>query len=108
MRVLFETLDLPGEDLTLVYRAPSEEAVVFRKELDAIAERKGARVIYLLGSSDEPENLLNAYTLRGMVGPLHDYDIYLCAPPRLAGRLRESLLHTGHDRRRLHEEQFTF
>ena len=108
MRVLFETLDLPGEDLTLVYRAPSEEAVLFRKELDEIAERKGARVIYLLGSSDEPQNLLNAYTLRAMVGPLRDYDIYLCAPPRMAARLRESLRHTGHSRRRLHEEQFTF
>jgi predicted ferric reductase len=108
MRVLFETLDLPGEDLTLVYRAPSEDAVVFRKELDEIAARKGARVIYLLGSSDAPENLLNAYTLRAMVGPLREYDIYLCAPPRMAGRLRESLLHTGHDRRQLHEEQFTF
>ena len=108
MRVLFETLDLPGEDLTLVYRAPNEEAVVFREELDAIAARKGARVIYLIGASDEPENLLNAYTLRAMVGPLRDYDIYLCAPPRMAGRLRESLLHTGHSRRQLHEEQFTF
>jgi predicted ferric reductase len=108
MRVLFETLDLPGEDLTLVYRVPTEEAVVFRDELDAIAARKGARVIYLVGSSDEPENLLNAYTLRAMVGPLREYDIYLCAPPRMAARLRESLLHTGHSRRQLHEEQFTF
>jgi predicted ferric reductase len=108
MRVLFETLDLPGEDLTLVYRAPSEEAVLFRKELDEIAERKGARVIYLIGSSDRPENLLNAYTLRAMVGPLREYDIYLCAPPRMAARLRESLRHTGHSRRQLHEEQFTF
>ena len=108
MRVLFETLDLPGEDLTLVYRAPNEEAVVFREELDAIAARKGARVLYLIGASDEPENLLNAYTLRAMVGPLQEYDIYLCAPPRMAGRLRESLLHTGHSRRQLHEEQFTF
>jgi ferredoxin-NADP reductase len=106
--VLFETLDLPGEDLTLVYRVPSEDAVVFREELDAIAARKGARVIYLVGSSDEPANLLNAYTLRAMVGPLREYDIYLCAPPRMAARLRESLLHTGHSRRQLHEEQFTF
>ncbi|HZA04244.1 MAG TPA: ferric reductase-like transmembrane domain-containing protein [Propionibacteriaceae bacterium] len=108
MRVLFETLDLPGKDLTLVYRASSEEEVVFRAELDEIAARKGARVVYLIGSSEEPENLLNAYTLRAMVGPLRDYDVYLCAPPRMATRLRESLLHTGHSRRQLHEEQFTF
>ena len=108
MRVLFETMDLPGEDLTLLYRAPSAEAVLFREELDEIAQRKGARVIYLIGSSDEPQNLLNAYTLRALVGPLRDYDVYLCAPPRMAARLRESLLHTGHSRRQLHEEQFSF
>jgi predicted ferric reductase len=108
MRVLFEALDLPGEDLTLVYRAPSEEALIFRAELDEVAARKGARVIYLIGRSDDPANLLNAYTLRSMVGRLHEYDIYLCAPPRMAVPLRQSLLHTGHRRSQLHEEQFTF
>ena len=108
MRVLFETLDLPGEDLTLVYRAASEEALLFRAELDEIAARKAARVIYLIGRSDDPANLLNAYTLRAMVGGLRQHDIYLCAPPRMAARIRESLLHTGHSRSQLHEEQFTF
>ncbi len=108
MRVLFETLDLPGEDLTLVYRARSEEALIFRAELDEIAKRKGARVIYLIGPTDDPANLLNAYTLGKMVGRLHEHDIYLCAPPRMAGPIRQSLLHTGHSRSQLHEEQFTF
>ena len=108
MRVLFETLDLPGEDLTLIYRAASKEALVFRAELDEIAARKGARVIYLVGPSDDPRNLLNAYTLQAMVGSLREHDIYLCAPPRMAARIRESLLHTGHRRSQLHEEQFTF
>jgi predicted ferric reductase len=108
MRVLFETLDLPGEDLTLVYRATSEESLIFRSELDEIAARKGARVIYLIGPSDDPANLLNAYTLRAMVGGLREHDIYLCAPPRMAARIRQSLLHTGHSRSQLHEEQFTF
>jgi predicted ferric reductase len=108
MRALFETLDLPGEDLTLIYRAASEERLIFRAELDEIAARKGARVIYLIGPSDEPANLLNAYTLQAMVGRLREHDIYLCAPPRMAARIRQSLLHTGHSRSQLHEEQFTF
>jgi predicted ferric reductase len=65
-------------------------------------------VIYLIGPSDDPANLLNAYTLRAMVGGLREHDIYLCAPPRMASRIRQSLLHTGHSRSQLHEEQFTF
>jgi predicted ferric reductase len=108
MRVLFETLDVPGKDLTLVYRASSADALIFRTELDEIAERKGARVIYLIGPTDDPANLLNAYTLQAMVGGLREHDIYLCAPPRMAARIRKSLLHTGHSRSQLHEEQFTF
>jgi ferredoxin-NADP reductase len=106
--VLFETLDLPGKDLTLIYRAASEEALIFRAELDEIAARKGARVIYLIGPTEDPANLLNAYTLRAMVGGLSEYDIYLCAPPRMSAPIRQSLLHTGHRRSQLHEEQFTF
>src|SRR3712207_5523600 len=105
MRVLFESLDVPGEDLTLVYRAGSEDSLIFRAELDQIAARKGARVIYLIGPSEDPANLLNAYTLRAMVGELRERDIYLCAPPRMAARIRHSLLHTGHSRSQLHEEQ---
>jgi predicted ferric reductase len=108
MRVLFETLDLPGEDLTLVYRAGSEENLIFRAELDEIAARKGAQVIYLIGPSEDPANLLNAYTLRAMVGELRERDIFLCAPPRMAAPIRQSLLHTGHRRSQIHEEQFTF
>jgi ferredoxin-NADP reductase len=108
MRVLFESLDLSGEDLTLIYRAASEESLIFRAELDEIAARKRARVIYLIGPTDDPANLLNAYTLRALVGELREHDIYLCAPPRMAGPIRRSLLHTGHRRSQLHEEQFTF
>ena len=80
---------------------------MFREELDAIAARKGARVIYFIGASDEPENLLNAYMLRAMVGR-YGITTSSVAPPRMAARLRESLLHNGHNRRQLHEEQFTF
>jgi ferredoxin-NADP reductase len=43
MRALFEVIDLPGKDVTLVYRASCERDLVFKDELDEIAERSGAR-----------------------------------------------------------------
>ena len=54
MRVLFETIDLPGSDLTLIYRAPSEERLLLRAELDEIAATRDARLIYLVGPSTAP------------------------------------------------------
>jgi predicted ferric reductase len=105
MRTLFETLELPGEDLTLVYRAASEKDLVLRDELDEIAARKGARVIYVLGPTTII-NRLTANSLTRMVGDLDDYDIYLCGPARMTSEIRDSLLWEGHPRRQLHEERF--
>ena len=105
MRTLFETLDLPGEDLTLIYRATTERDLVLRAELDEIAARKGARVIYLLGPTTMV-NRLTAHSLTRLVGDLADYDIYLCGPPRMTTEIRDSLLWAGHPRRQLHEERF--
>jgi ferredoxin-NADP reductase len=108
LRTLFETLDLPGRDLTLIYRAPTEADLVLRAEIDEIARRKGAQVIYLVGPSTDPRNQLNLRTLRDYAGGLRDLDIYLCASPRMSASIRETLVRGGFPRRQLHEERFAF
>jgi len=108
MRALFETLDLPGQDLTLIYRAPREADLVLKHELDEVAQRKRSRVIYLTGPATDPANQLTAHSLHHLVGGLRDHDIYLCASARLSAPIRESLLRSGFPRRQLHEERFAF
>lgn len=108
MRALFETLDLPGNDLTLIYRAPSEDDLLLRAEIDEIAHRRGARVVYLVGPSTDPRNQLNLRTLRDHAGALRDMDIYVCASPKLSASIRYTLLRGGFPRRQLHEERFAF
>jgi predicted ferric reductase len=108
LRTLFETLDLPGRDLTLIYRAPTEADLVLRAEIDEIARRKGAQVIYLVGPSTDPRNQLNLRTLRDYAGALRDLDIYLCASPRMSASVRETLVRGGFPRGQLHEERFAF
>ena len=45
MRALFETLPVGlGQDLLLLYRARSEQDLIFKWELDQIAEQCGASV----------------------------------------------------------------
>jgi predicted ferric reductase len=108
MRALFEVIDLPGRDVTLVYRAAKEQDLVFKHELDEIAERSGARVVYLVGPSGDAANDMSAPALGRIVGDLSDHDVYLCASPRLAASVRESLMDLGFPRHQLHEERFSF
>jgi predicted ferric reductase len=108
MRALFEVIDLPGQDVTLVYRASREQDLVLKHELDEIAERSGARVVYLVGPSSDPANDMSADALSRIVGDLSDHDVYLCASPRLAARVRDSLMDRGFPRHQLHEERFSF
>ena len=108
MRALFEEMDLPGKDVTLVYRASREQDLVLKRELDDIAERSGARVVYLVGPSSDARNDMSAYALSRIVGDLSDHDVYLCGSPRLASRVRGSLMDSGFPRHQLHEERFNF
>jgi ferredoxin-NADP reductase len=108
MRALFEVIDVPGKDLTLVYRASREQDLVLKHELDQIAERSGARVVYLVGPSSDAANDMSARALHRIVGNLSEHDVYLCASPRLAARVRGSLMDRGFPRHQLHEEPFSF
>jgi ferredoxin-NADP reductase len=51
---------------------------------------------------------MSAHALNRIVGNLSDHDVYLCASPRLAARVRGSLMDRGFPRHQLHEERFSF
>lgn len=108
MRALFETIDVPGERLTLLYRASTAKDVIFQAELDELARRRGARVIYLVGPSSDPSNALTAERLNQLVPDLRHHDVYLCASPGLSRAMREALFGAGLPKRQLHEEVFSF
>ena len=106
MRALFETMDVPGERLTLVYRASDARDLIFRAELEAIAWRRRARLIYLVGPSSDPANKLTPARLHALVPRLREHDVYLCASPGLSAAIRPALRKAGLPRRQLHEEVF--
>jgi predicted ferric reductase len=106
MRALFETLPLePGGDLLLLYRARSEEELIFRGELDQIARRRGARVIYLLGRD---RAILSAASLKERIPDIGRRDVFMCGPPGLTSAVRDALQALGLPPRQVHEEQFSF
>ena len=105
MRALFESIPLaPGQDLRLVFRARSDADLIFRRELDQIAARRGARVTYLVGG----DVVLDAALFRRLAPGLADRDVYLCASPGMSGAVRAALAAAGLPEQQLHEERFAF
>ena len=106
LRAIFATL--PGH-VTLIYRASSEQDIVFRDELDAIAAARGATVHYLVGSRAEiGGDPLSPRVLRSIVPDLDQQDAYVCGPAGMTSAAVQALRAAGMPRQRIHFESFEF
>lgn len=108
MRALFETLVIGSGRVTLLYRASRPGDVVFRTELEHLAARRGAEVLWMIGPSSSPALQMSAANLLRLVPDIADRDVYLCASVGLSAAVRRGLQDAGLPRRQLHEEAFAF
>jgi predicted ferric reductase len=92
IRALLE--DMPA-DTIVIYRASRPDELVFRGELEELAERRDAWVRYIVGSRNDPgpRRLFTPEGLLGLVPDVSRRDVYLCGPPGLVeaavGTLRD-------------------
>src|SRR4051794_7745042 len=92
IRALLE--DMPP-DTIVIYRTSRPDELVFRGELEELAERRDAWVRYIVGSRSAPgpRRLFTPNGLLGLVPDVSRRDVYLCGPPGLVeaavGTLRE-------------------
>ena len=94
-----------GDDSALlVYRALSDDALVFRDELASLP----LRVEYVVGDHAAPggDELLSPAHIAELVPDLHEREVYLCGPPGMVAAIRKNLLRAGVKRRHLHVERF--
>jgi len=106
LRAMFSTLRGP---VTLIYRASSEQDIVFRDELDAIAAARGATVYYLVGSRAEiGGDPLSPKMLRSLVPGLEQQEAYVCGPSGMISAAVRALRAAGVPRRQIHFESFEF
>jgi ferredoxin-NADP reductase len=105
IRALLE--DTPGEPGTIavIYRAASEDDVLFREELDELARRRGAELHYVLGERRGDE-VLSAEHLRALVPDIASRDVYVCGPPSMTEAMRTSLRGAGVSPRHVISEGF--
>ena len=107
LRALFQAIPAGPGDLTLVYRARREEDVVFRRELELLAERRGARLHIVTGRrADLGGDPLSAAALRANVPDVARHDVYVCGPPGMTEAAVAALREAGVPRRHIHHESF--
>jgi ferredoxin-NADP reductase len=110
LRALLESLaGKPGE-LTLLYRASAASDLVFREELDLLAEHRGATVHYLVGRRgvDVPPDPFGPATIARLVPDIAEQDVYLCGPRDLMRRTEAALRDLDVPRDRIHAERFAY
>ncbi|MEN3305599.1 MAG: hypothetical protein V7603_1801 [Micromonosporaceae bacterium] len=107
IRALLE--DLPAGTV-VIYRARAAADLVFREELDWLAHRLGARVLYVLGMRDDagPSRLFTPRGLRTIVPDVRRRDVYLCGPQGLVSTSVETLRKLRVPRRQIHLDPFEF
>ena len=81
----------PPGDMTLMYRASNSDELGLRAELDEIAQRRGAKVHYLVGPRDEHPEYLTPDHLQRLVRDVVQRDIYVCGPPGFTATVNSSL-----------------
>lgn len=109
MRALLESMAARPGELTLLYRAATDEDLALRTEIDLLAGARGATVRYLVGRRgvDVPGDPMTPATISRLVPDIADQDVYLCGPDAFMRRVERSLLDLGVPARQIHAERFS-
>ncbi|GIF10185.1 ferredoxin reductase family protein [Actinoplanes teichomyceticus] len=107
IRALLE--DMPP-DTIVIYRAGRPDELVFRAELEELAEQRDAWVRYIVGSRQDPgpRRLFTPDGMRGLVPDVNRRDVYLCGPPGLVEAAVGTLRQLGVPDSQLHLDPFEF
>ena len=105
IRALLEELPR-NREITVIYRASTEQDLIFLDEIKELAQRKNAKLEVLPGSRKLYP--LDAKHLRAMVPNIGQAEIYICGPTALTDLVRESAHQLGIPKKRVHSEIFEY
>lgn len=116
MRALLEDLDQRPGEVTLVYRASSDQDLVLLHELSTLAQARQARFFVVTGPRarahswlpEHAAHLADDEALLQLVPDVAQQDVYLCGSPGWMAAAEKALLAAGASRERLHIERFSY
>ncbi|WP_432790122.1 hybrid-cluster NAD(P)-dependent oxidoreductase [Brevibacterium sp. K11IcPPYGO002] len=103
-----------GTDITFVHSASTPEDIIFRAELEQLAEVAGVSVTILCSRDSEDETWIgrlgriDANTLAEVVPDAADRETFVCGPGPYMEAVRPLLAEAGVASARMHEESFVF
>ncbi len=107
IRALLE--ELPAQTIVL-YRARSIEEVIFRDELEWLAQQRRATLWYVLGRRDDdgPKRAFSVKGMRELAPDIRQRDVYLCGPSGLIDASLTALRRLRVPKRQIHLDPFEF
>jgi predicted ferric reductase len=99
IRPLAEEMAIDGFDVRVLYRAHGAGDLVFKQELDSLADRHGVRLQYLLsedgGRKWPKDTWFRAETLLSLVPEIRQRVVYVCGPVPMTASVVSSLHKLG-------------
>jgi predicted ferric reductase len=107
IRALLE--DLPRGTI-VIYRASSPDDLIFREELDWLAEARDSEIFYVIGGRTDPgpRMAMSPKGLRSIVPDVSRRDVYLCGPEGLVSASVDLLNRLHVPKRQIHLDPFEF
>ena len=107
VRALLEEL---ARGAIVIYRARSDEDLVFRDEFEQLAEARGAEIWFVIGPRDDPDSryALTPRGLRELVPDVTYREVYVCGPPGLTAAVLRTLRRLRVPERQIHLDRFEF
>lgn len=117
LRALLEELPQAPGDVTLIYRAGSEDELVLSDEIEKLAAARGARVFFVAGHRRRERNswlpssagtLSDTDGLRQLVPDIAEHDVYLCGADAWMDAAAKAARDCGVPSDRIHSERFSW
>jgi ferredoxin-NADP reductase len=117
LRALLEEAPYHPGHAVLLYRASAPAQFLFRRELDALAARRGVRVVYLPGQRIRGRDswlpgqyaaMSDENALRHLVPDIGEHDVFICGPDPWTEAVVTSARRAGVPAERIHTERFAW
>ncbi len=109
LRAILEEFHGFPDSCMVIYRAGSWDDVVFRQELDALAQRDSTKIHYLIGRrGPRGADPLDARSIAQLVPDVRLRDVFICGPDEMIDATRRSLRSLKVSNSQIHDERFAF
>lgn len=106
LRAMLESLPPRSAEVTVLYRASTQDHVVLRDELDDLASSKGARIAYIVGP--RKHDPFRREMLVANIADVAAHDAFVFGPAGFVDHAVDALRAAGIPSRHIHAERFEF